>query len=354
MLPIPLKKGGSRGVDLVKPVQAYIESDWSKEDAEACAEGLNELQTMHNKAHGVTEQGGKAARDQLLQYIHALDMLHTRVDIARTNGKLKVVFSWTDAYGRKKAQQENAVFERAAIVFNFGALLSHEACAKDHTTDEGLKAAYNLFSEAIGAFDYLRSDLGRALDASSLTTDLSEDGLTFASALMTAQAQQCFYMKANLGGMSRGVLAKLAQGTAEAYSLVSGMLEAGPMKSAMSGQLLNTWKSYLQCSTKWFTAEAQYKLACEDLEKIAIGHQIARLTLAEATLGEASPFLKHAPAEQQEKVQQLRDQVTIALREARSDNETIYLLPVPDASSIQSPVPKQMVKAKVCMHCGVC
>ena len=44
-----------------------------------------------------------------------------------------------------------------------------------------------------------------------LTPDLTEDGIAFARALFVAQAQMCFYRKALLGGMSKGVLIKLAQ-----------------------------------------------------------------------------------------------------------------------------------------------
>jgi programmed cell death 6-interacting protein len=291
----------------LKPVSRPTSSDGiAVGPCRRCQDGLKDLQSSRDKARGVTDGGGKPARDQVWRYWEALERLHSRVDLSETNSKLQVAFTWTDAYFQdqwkpKKATQKNANFEKAALLFNIAALLSHEACAKDMKSDTGLKEAYNLFAEAVGIFDHLKSEVVPSL-GQPLTPDLSEDALSFASALMTAQAQQCFYMKANLAGMKRAVLAKLAQGTADAYSLAAGMVDSPNMRTSQ------IYKPRLQCSTQWFMADAEYKIACHEQEQLSIGNEIARLRRAQSTMGEASKFAKHAPGEQQEELEQLRQQ----------------------------------------------
>ena len=59
--------------------------------------------------------------------------------------------------------------------------------------------------------------MARDLAAAELTPDLTPDAILFARVLMEAQAQQCFYIRARMQGVSSGVLAKLAQGAADCY-----------------------------------------------------------------------------------------------------------------------------------------
>ena len=349
MLAIPLKKSDTK-LDIVKVTAKYIagESHWGQDAADSCSEALTSVQSLRDKARVVAETGGKSARDQLFKYAESLQLLHSRVNISSSNAKLQIPFTWTDAYSSgKKYTQKNASFERAALLFNFGAVLSHEACARDRTNDTGLKEAYNLFAEAVGVFDFIKAEVCKDL-SQPLSPDISEDGLNFASALMTAQAQQCFYLKASMGGMSRAVLAKLAQGTADAYSLAAGMIDTPTLKAASS-----MWKSRLQCSTQWFMADAEYKISIHEQEQMAIGNEIARLQRAEVTMGTTAKYLKYVPAEQQEELAQLRDQIAIALQVARQDNEIIFKLTVP--TDIAAPEGKLMVKPKVssnlCMAC---
>jgi programmed cell death 6-interacting protein len=335
MLAFGLKKS-PKAVDLVKPVQAKITETMSKEDADACKEPLEELQTFRDTARGVSEGGGKAARDQLVKYWQALETLHSRVPISEEN--VQIPFTWSDAHNsRKTAKQMNATFERACVMLNYVALLSQEAKSQETGTDGGLKEAYNLLSQAVGILDHVRDNVANGL-SEPLTADLSDDGIAFARALLVAQAQMCFYRKALLGGMSKGVLIKLAAGTADAYSLAMGLCDKGALAKAID----RTWKSQLQCWHNWYKAEAEYQASMDDLAQTEIGRQIARLNRANAALGECTKYVSYVPQDQQETLQQLGDQVKIALAEAEKDNDTIYMLPIP--SDLEVPAGREMVK----------
>ena len=336
MLALQLKKSTGKEVDFVKPIHTKIAADRSAEDADACNDSLTELNTLRNQARGVSDGGGKPARDQLLKYCQALETLHSRVPISEEN--VQIAFTWTDAhYARKKQTQKNANFERAAILLNFAALLSQEAKTKDHQTGEGLKEAYNLYAQAVGVLDHISESVVSML-SDPLTPDMTVDGVNFARALMVAQAQQCFYRKANLGGMSKGILIKLAQGTADAYSLAMGLVDKGSLSSVLD----KTWKSQLQCSHNWYKAEAEYQSSQDDLAQTEIGRQIARLNRANDALAESKKYERFCPPEQQEALQMLTDQVKIALAEALSDNESIYMMTVP--TDLAVPAGKEMVK----------
>ena len=179
MLAFGLKKS-PKAVDLVKPVQAKITETMSKEDADACKEPLEELQTFRDTARGVSEGGGKAARDQLVKYWQALETLHSRVPISEEN--VQIPFTWSDAHNsRKTAKQMNATFERACVMLNYVALLSQEAKSQETGTDGGLKEAYNLLSQAVGILDHVRDNVANGL-SEPLTADLSDDGIAFARA----------------------------------------------------------------------------------------------------------------------------------------------------------------------------
>ena len=82
MLALQLKKSTGKEVDFVKPIHTKIAADRSAEDADACNDSLTELNTLRNQARGVSDGGGKPARDQLLKYCQALETLHSLVSRA--------------------------------------------------------------------------------------------------------------------------------------------------------------------------------------------------------------------------------------------------------------------------------
>ena len=251
-------------------------------------------------------------RSVLFRYIRALDALGKRVPIAEA--QVRVAFTWADAFDKsKRATNASAGFEKACAVHALGALLSQEAGGCDMASHDGLKEAFTLYNQAAGAFGALGvADMARDLAAAELTPDLTPDAILFARVLMEAQAQQCFYIRARMqgvsSGVSSGVLAKLAQGAADCYGqaclepcsfrvicagVASGCMPRGvvsnePRASALSVRAVDAapWrcsqaarvagkfvrdKTYvprLLCSLQYYRAEAQHRLSLEALARV--------------------------------------------------------------------------------------
>lgn len=204
-----------------------------------------------------------------------------------------------------------------------------------------MKQAYGMFCEAAGVFEHLRDEVLPDL-SQPLGSDLSADGLNFARALVVAQAQQCFFLKASLGNKgSNAILAKLAQGASDAYSLACGLVD----KSAgLAVTVDKAWTSQLQCWTQYFIAEAHYRLSIDCQAQTEIGQEIARLNFALAASAEAQKHVRYAPPALQELLDQTSQLIGIAHRQAMSDNQTIYLMAVP--TDLAAPAGKLMVKPK--------
>lgn len=80
------------------------------------------------------------------RYIRCLTAIENRFPISKEKGHAQVAFTWYDAFRpSKKSTQYNIHFEKAAVLFNLGAVLSQQALACDRTTADGLLQAGKLF-----------------------------------------------------------------------------------------------------------------------------------------------------------------------------------------------------------------
>ena len=132
---------------------------------------------------------------------------------------LQLGFKWADAF---EPDEQTVVhdwsFERACVLFNVAACLSYLATHCDRQTPDGLKQACALYQQAAGALvavSAMVKDAGWAASA-----DLSSDTLLALETLMLAQAQKCFFEKAEIDGMSTKVLVVLTAECAHLYEEV--------------------------------------------------------------------------------------------------------------------------------------
>lgn len=84
------------------------------------------------------------------------------------------------------------------MLFNIASLQSSVAASQALDSDEGLKLALKLLQQSAGIFQYLKSATPAAIP-SEPTPDLSQDTLICLQALMVAQAQEVFILKAIKG-----------------------------------------------------------------------------------------------------------------------------------------------------------
>ncbi len=77
-------------------------------------------------------------------------MVETRFPIAKGAGNVEVAFAWQDAFkANKKTEQHNVHYEKAAILFNMGAVASQLGLQADRTTEEGIKEAAKRFQVGV-------------------------------------------------------------------------------------------------------------------------------------------------------------------------------------------------------------
>lgn len=92
----------------------------------------------------------------------------------------------------------NGAYEKCCILFNIGSLVSQIACSQNSGTDDGLKTAAKYFQQSSGIYSHLKEIAYPQINTLP-TPDLSVDCLSALSAIMLAQAQDCFYQKASAG-----------------------------------------------------------------------------------------------------------------------------------------------------------
>lgn len=232
MLAIHCKR--TENVELKAPILQYIREAYSDRDADDAADDLAAVQTLRNEL--VLAQSGSQGmhRDSLAKYFRALTAIEARFPISAERGHVRLSFPWADAFRpSKKTAQTNVHFEKAAVLFNFGAVLSQQALQVERGTGEGITQACRLFQEAAGAFSLLRETEAAKIDAGSggRPVDLSPECCSMLERLALAQAQECVFHKAALDRKSPGTQARLAKQAAAMYGEVAALFAAPALAS---------------------------------------------------------------------------------------------------------------------------
>lgn len=82
----------------------------------------------------------------MCRYYKALTVMETRFPISKDRTHVMISFTWYDAFrASKRTEQYSIHFEKAAIMFNLGAVLTQQALACDRTQDQGMKDAARKF-----------------------------------------------------------------------------------------------------------------------------------------------------------------------------------------------------------------
>ncbi len=132
------------------------------------------------------------------RYYRILTSIENRFPISKDKGHAQVAFAWQDAFRPKtRVMQNNIHFEKAAVLFNLGAVLNQTALQCDRTTPEGLQQACKLFQVRRCTYHYGSGArpclfIAEAPDArwrmpSSLPDPCAEQYAAFCAALSTLQ-----------------------------------------------------------------------------------------------------------------------------------------------------------------------
>ena len=181
---VDTERWGPQGVELIKKCDAMRER-------------------VREASRSFSEKGADECREVMGRYQAVV--FQTAFVCQGVNLKaLQLGFKWADAF---EADEQTVVhdwtFERASVLFNLAASISFLATHCDRQTPDGLKQACGLYQQAAGALSAVQAIVKDA--GWSASADLSSDTLHALESLMLAQAQKCFFEKAEIDGMSTKV-----------------------------------------------------------------------------------------------------------------------------------------------------
>lgn len=216
--------------------------------------------------------------------------------------------------------RNNLKYELMNILYNLAALYSQLAINIPRNNTDGLKAAANYFSQAAGVLSHMQKVVLPELRMSDPPEDMDTHTLEALIQLLLAQSQECFWQKAVMDGYKDASIAKLAARVSDLYNLAG---EAAVNSEAIS----SAWIHHMTAKHHHFAAAAQYRAACDCLEKRKYGEEVARLYDAVACVAEGvketkGGFLNKTVVDD---LQGLKRKVEEDLKRAEKDNDMIFL-----------------------------
>lgn len=218
-------------------------------------------------------------------------------------------------------------------------MYSQLALNSNRATSDGLKSAAGNFCFAAGVINHLRTHVLSELQ-SSPPEDMDDLTLESLENLMLAQAQECFWQKAVKDGLKDASIAKLAAKVSDLYSDAADW-------ALKSNAISSEWIHHMNAKHHHFAAAAQYRAACDCLEKRKYGEEVARLRDSLNCVNEAMKESRYINKAVLGDLTGLKTRVTEDLKRAEKDNDTIYLIPEPSKSELKYLDRASMVGPKV-------
>lgn len=213
--------------------------------------------------------------------------------------------------------RNNLKFDLANVLFNLAAMYSQLAMSSNRSTSDGLRISANNFCLGAGVFSYLRDHILPELRAEP-PEDMDTMTLECLEKLLLAQAQECFWQKAVKDGLKDAIIAKLAARVSDLYNEAS---EAGIQSDSISSE----WIHHMTAKHHHFAAAAQFRAACDCLEKHKYGEEVARLRDSLACVNEALKEQRYINKLVLADLNGLKTRVAEDLKRSEKDNDMIYL-----------------------------
>ncbi|XP_042502178.1 vacuolar-sorting protein BRO1-like isoform X2 [Macadamia integrifolia] len=299
MLAIHEKKTNS--VEIYRPLCQFIAFNYSEREAQHLEDDLQDVKQMRSELER-TSDSPDVRRNLLQKYYKALCVMESRFPISPDKEHINTItFTWFDAFKNKnKASQQNIHLEKAAVLFNLGAVNSQIALAADRSTPSSRMQAAHSFMASAGAFAFLRDNASMKASIGQSTLDISAECAGMLERLMLAQAQECVFEKVTAEGKSPGLCSKISR----------------------------------QLKAAQFYAEACYRYGLELHEKEEIAEEIARLRSGISTLADAKKSTKGVAAQLVDAINRLEANINRNLERALKENDRVYLMRVPGANTL--------------------
>ena len=158
--------------------------------------------------------------------------------------------------------------------------------------------------------------------------------------LLLAQGQECFWQKAVMDGYKDSSVAKLAARVSDLYSTAGDW-------AVQSEAISSEWIHHMAAKHHHFAAAAQYRQACDCLEKRKYGEEVARLRDSMLCVNDALKEARYVNKSVLADLNGLKNKVSEDLKRAEKDNDLIYLNLVPPKSELKTLERAGMVVARV-------
>ncbi|KAK2836488.1 hypothetical protein Q7C36_014357 [Tachysurus vachellii] len=335
---VPLKK--SSEVDLVKPLSKFITSAYSGEEQTEYLRAVDELNKLRKSALGRPLDKHESSLEILLRYYDQLCAVEPKFPFP----ELCLTFTWKDAFdkgslfgGSVKLALASVGYEKTCVLFNIGALASQIASEQNLDNDEGLKTAAKFYQLASGAFAHIKDTVLSALNREP-TMDISPETVGTLSQIMISQAQEVFVIKATADKMKDGIIAKVANQTADFYG--------DAFKQCQYKENLPKY-FYFQEVLPVLAAKHCMMQATAELHQSAMAKQKKHFGEEIARLQHASELVKTIASRYDEyvNVKDLSDKISRALTAAKKDNDFIYHDRVPEVKDLEHIGKATLVKA---------
>lgn len=323
ILSIPFRKGTQ--LSLSSAVRQYISTKYDQHP-DMFRQDLEVIESLRRDAVNVREAHASGIK-KLQAYAAQLVWIGGKFPI-----DIGADFTWYPSLGyntERPIVHNNLKFELANVLYNLAALYSQLAVTSNRSDTEGLKNAASYFNQAAGVLKHVKDDIIPELRTTP-PEDMDEHTLESLLQLQLSQSQECYWQKAVMDGYKDASIAKLAARVSDLYNSAG---EAAMRSEAIS----SSWIHHMSAKHHHFAAAAQYRAACDCLEKRKYGEEVARLQDAVACVNEG---LKESRGGYLSKVvvedlNGLKKRVEEDLKRAEKDNDLIYLNIVPPKTELK-------------------
>ncbi|MED6217934.1 hypothetical protein PIB30_022225 [Stylosanthes scabra] len=249
VLSIPVKK--SDAVELYRPLRNFVCGRYSESDA---VKVESVLESMSKCRMDMVERGDLSLprqRDCLLHYLKCLCMvepLFTAISSDSDYDSEPIMFVWYDAFCEHgvSSQRNSIQLEKAAVLFNLGAVCSQIGASCDLTTALGRHLAIDAFNASAGFFLKLWKDYAKDVSA---TLDLTLLFAEILQCLFSAQASELKLQQHNATVSFKSV--------SKLYESAYDLLLRDSAATAYVLKFDRTWVTHLYQKVEFFKAEAR-------------------------------------------------------------------------------------------------
>ncbi|KAJ3251037.1 Rhophilin, Rho GTPase binding protein [Chytriomyces hyalinus] len=291
---------------------------------------INSLRT-----HAGSPERSSDGIEKLMQYYAQLLRINEKLDL--NSKKLQQSFTWYEAFSTERLVMSPCIhFEMAAVLFNVAAIYSQLGCAQNLWTKDGKKIAADYFKKAAGIFIHVRDTHAKRIAVRlDKTSDLTDMFLTAASQIMSSQAMECFFDKANEDKKSSSIMSKIAAQTADYYDLALKYSKEG-LHILTKQRVPKLWLNQLTSKAYLYAAIAHFHAPLLLNAEQSLGERVARLSMARNLANRALKLSKDAGTPIQDIVKSYLDVLTSAYLLADAANYETHNHPNIDATLVSA------------------